>query len=110
MAIGPATANQTAACTAVGPEESGRARQAAMSKATRIRQQNAREKIAAQRAAARGAEVRRQGLIAGGSVVVVLAIVLTFVFIKLGNRSSNGGSAASSVTGTALPASVVNNV
>jgi hypothetical protein len=81
-----------------------------MSKATRIRQQNAREKIAAQRAAARGAEVRRQVLIAGGSVVVVLAIVLTFVFIKLGNRSSNGGSAASSVTGTALPASVVNNV
>jgi hypothetical protein len=81
-----------------------------MSKATRIRQHNAREKIAAQRAAARGAEIRRQVLIAGGSVVVVLAIVLTFVFIKLGNRSSNGGSAASSVTGTALPASVVNNV
>jgi hypothetical protein len=80
-----------------------------MSKATRIRQQNARQKVAAQRAAARRSEVRRQILIAGGSVVVVLAIVLTFVFIKLGNNSSGGGS-ASSTTGTALPASVVNNV
>src|SRR3979411_423284 len=100
MAIGPATANQTAACTAVGPEESGRARQAAMSKATSIRQQNAREKIAAQRAAARGAEVRRQVLIAGGSVVVVLAIVLTFVFIKLGNKPGGSGSGHSGEAST----------
>ncbi len=80
-----------------------------MSKATRIKQQNAREKVAAQRAAARSAEIRRQVLLAGGSVAVVIAIVLTFVFIKLGNNSSSGGS-ASSTTGTALPASVVNNV
>jgi hypothetical protein len=80
-----------------------------MSKATRIRQQNAREKIAAQRAAARGAEARRQVLIAGGSVVVVLAIVLTFVFIKLGNKPGGSGS-GSSVTGTTQPASVVTNI
>src|SRR5258707_5986927 len=80
-----------------------------MSKATRIKQQDAREKVAAQRAAARSAEIRRQVLLAGGSVAVVIAIVLTFVFIKLGNNSSSGGS-ASSTTGTALPASVVNNV
>src|SRR5260221_3833600 len=80
-----------------------------MSKATRIKQQNAREKVAAQRAAARRAEIRRRVLLAGGSVAVVIAIVLTFVFIKLGNNSSSGGS-ASSTTGTALPASVVSNV
>jgi hypothetical protein len=80
-----------------------------MSKATRIRQQNARQKVAAQRAAARRAEIRRQVLLAGGSVVVVLAIVLTFVFIKLGNKpsSSNG---AGGVTGTALSASAARDV
>ncbi len=79
-----------------------------MSKATRIRQQNARDKIAAQRAAARRADVRRRALIAGGSVVVVIAIVLTFVFIKLGNKPST--SSSESVTGTLLPASVAKNV
>ena len=80
-----------------------------MSKATRIKQQNAREKVAAQRAAARRAEIRRQILIAGGSVVVVLAIVLTFVFIKLGNKPGSSGSGGS-VTGTTQPASVVSNI
>jgi len=80
-----------------------------MSKATRIKQQNAREKVAAQRAAARRAEIRRRVLLAGGSVAVVIAIVLTFVFIKLGNKPGGSGSGGS-VTGTALPASVVNNV
>jgi len=79
-----------------------------MSKATRIRQQNAREKIGVQRAAARRAEIRRQVLIAGGSVVAVLAIVLTFVFIKLGSKPSSGSG--SSVTGTAQPATVVGNI
>jgi Domain of unknown function (DUF929) len=81
-----------------------------MSKATRIRQQNAKQKIAAQRAAARRAEIRNRVLIAGGSVVVVLAIVLTFVFIRLGNKPSSGGSGGIPVTGTALPASVTSNV
>jgi len=80
-----------------------------MSKATRIRQQNAREKIAAQRAAARHAEVRRRVLITAGSVIAVLAIVVVFVVIKVsGNNSSSGGSG--SVTGTALPASVTKNI
>jgi hypothetical protein len=81
-----------------------------MSKATRIRQRNARDKIAAQRAAARRAEIRNRALIAGGSVVVVIAIVLTFVFIKLGNNPSSGSSGNIPVTGTALPASVASNV
>ena len=42
---GTAAANQTAANAVVGPEESGRVRQAGMGKATRIKQQNARDKL-----------------------------------------------------------------
>ncbi len=80
-----------------------------MGKATRIRQQNAKEKIAAQRAAARRAEIRRRALWTGGSVVLVIVIVVAFVVIKL---SSNNSPSASSggVTGTALPASVQKNI
>jgi thiol-disulfide isomerase/thioredoxin len=80
-----------------------------MSKATRIRQQNAREKIAAQRAAARRSQIRTRGLIAGGSVVAVVAIVLVIVFVGLGHKSS-GGSSGIPVTGTALPASTASKV
>jgi hypothetical protein len=80
-----------------------------MSKATRIKQQNAREKIAAQRAAARRSEIRKRVLLAGGSVVAVVAIVLVIVFVGLGNKSS-GGSSNIPVTGDALPASVARNV
>jgi len=80
-----------------------------MGKATRIRQQNAKEKIAAQRAAARRAEIRRRALWTGGSVVLVIVIVVAFVVIKL---SSNNSPSASSggVTGTVLPASVQKNI
>jgi hypothetical protein len=79
-----------------------------MSKATRNRQQSARERIAAQQAAASRAEARKRMLIAGGSIVVVLAVVVAFIVIKL----STGQSAAPSgtVTGTALPASVIRDV
>lgn len=73
-----------------------------MSKAQRIRQQNAREKIAAQRAAERKAQVRRQTLMAGGSVLAVLAIVAVLIIVKL----SSGGSSGSPSTGTAQPAVV----
>ena len=81
-----------------------------MGKATRIRQQNAREKIAAQRAAARRAEVRRRVLITSCSVVVVLAIVLAFVLIKVTGNNNSSGSSSAGVTGTVLPASVAKNV
>jgi len=81
-----------------------------MSKATRIRQQNAREKIAAQRAAARRAEVRNRTLIAVGSVVVVVAIVIGFIVWKTTEKPGNSSAGNSSVTGTALPASVIKNV
>ena len=81
-----------------------------MSKATRARQQNARQKVAAQRAAARRAERRKRILIAGGSVAVVIAIVVAFVVIKATNKPSSSGSGGIPVTGTALPASVTTNV
>jgi len=79
-----------------------------MGKATRIRQQNAREKIAAQRAAARKAETRRRMLITGGSIVAVVAIVVAFVVVKsLGSSSTPQHSSAG---GTPLPASVIKDI
>jgi hypothetical protein len=79
-----------------------------MSKATRIKQQNAREKIAAQRAAARRSEIRKRAYLAGGSVVAVVAIVLVIVFVGL--HKSGGGKSNIPVTGVALPASVSSKV
>jgi len=84
-----------------------------MSKATRIRQQNAREKIAAQRVAARRAEIRRRVLITGGSVVAVIAIVVAFILVKASTSSSPSSSSAvanAAVTKqiTSVPASVLN--
>jgi hypothetical protein len=80
-----------------------------MGKASRIKQQSAREKIAAQREAARKAERRNRMLITGGSTLAVLVIVLVFVVIKLtqGSPSSAGNT---STTGTLLPASVASQV
>src|SRR5215467_3952524 len=80
-----------------------------MSKASRIKQQSAREKIAAQREAARRAQRRNRMLITGGSTLAVLVIVLAFVIVKVseGSPSSAGNS---SVTGTRLPASVASQV
>ncbi len=80
-----------------------------MGKATRIRQQNAREKIAAQRAAAQRAERRRRLFITGGSILAVVAIVVAFIVVKsLG--SSSAPSKPASATGTPLPSSVVNDI
>jgi hypothetical protein len=81
-----------------------------MGKATRIRQQNAKEKIAAQRVAARRAEVRRRALWTGAAVVVVIAIVVAFVAIKLSSSNSPSSSSSGGVTGTVLPASVQNDI
>jgi hypothetical protein len=79
-----------------------------MGKASRIKQQSAREKIAAQREAARKAERRNRIMITGGSTLIVLVIVAAFIVIKLtqGSPSSSGGS----TTGTLLPASVSSQV
>ena len=78
-----------------------------MGKASRIKQQSAREKIAAQREAARKAERRNRVMITAGSTLVVLVIVAAFIVIKL-----TQGSPSSSSSGgrTALPASVSSQV
>jgi thiol-disulfide isomerase/thioredoxin len=61
------------------------------------------QRIAAQRAAARRAEIRNRILIVSGSVVVVIAVVLAFVLVKVNSNGSGKSSAsASGPTGTAL--------
>jgi hypothetical protein len=79
-----------------------------MSKAVRTRQQNARARIAAERAAARRARVRNRVFLTGGSILVVIAIVVTFVVIKTGRGTP--GAAAGSPAGTVLPFSVSRQV
>ena len=78
-----------------------------MSKATRIRQQNAREKIAAQRAAERRGEQRRRMFITGGSVLAVIVIVVAFIVVKSMNSPTTTPSSAAR---TPLPASVTKNI
>jgi hypothetical protein len=69
---------------------------ASMGKASRTKVESTRrEKIAAQRAAQRRSEQRRRILIASGSVVVVLAVVLAFVVIKLNNKPAAPAASAS---------------
>jgi hypothetical protein len=79
-----------------------------MSKAVRTRQQSARARIAAERAAARRAQVRNRVLLTGGSILAVIAIVVAFVVIKAGR--STPSAVAGSPAGTVLPASVSRQV
>jgi thiol-disulfide isomerase/thioredoxin len=79
-----------------------------MGKATRIRQQNAREKIAAQREAERRAEMRRRLFITAGSVLGVIVIVVSFIVFK--SLKPPATAQTGSTTGTALPASVTNDI
>jgi Domain of unknown function (DUF929) len=70
---------------------------AAMSKSARKRAQRtetARQKIAAQRAQARRAEIRKRALIAGGSVVAVLAVVIALIMVKLGESPAHASPAS----------------
>ncbi len=60
-----------------------------MSKATRNRTRNTRERIAAQQAAARKSEQRRRLLIVGGSIGLVLVIVVGFIVIKSLTNNKN---------------------
>lgn len=78
-----------------------------MGKATRIRQQNARERIAAQRAAEKRAEQRRRLFITGGSVLAVIVIVVAFIVVKSMNSPATPPSSAAR---TPLPASVASKV
>jgi thiol-disulfide isomerase/thioredoxin len=78
-----------------------------MGKAERNRRQSAREKIAVQQAAARRAEMRQRGLIAGGSVLVVIAIVVAFVLVK---TASNSSAQPTATGATSQPASVMKDI
>ena len=80
-----------------------------MGKASRIKERSAREKIAAQREAARKAEARRRLLVTGGSVIVVLAVVAVLIIARV-LHSSTPTPSAGSPAGTALPASVAQEV
>ncbi len=86
-----------------------------MSKATRNRTRSARERIAAQQAAARKAEQRRRLLIVGGSVGLVLVIVVGFIVFKsLQKPATSGGSgnisAAATKDITNVPATTLTSV
>ena len=82
-----------------------------MGKASRVKRESARERIAAQRAAERRRERRNRIFIAGGSILGVVVIVVAFLFIRAFTSSSASASAgASSPTGAALPASVIKDV
>ena len=87
-----------------------------MGKATRIRQENARQKIAAQQAAARRAERRRQGLFFGIPVVVVIALVVGFVVFRTADSGSPAAAAKASARAAvakqvaSVPASTLNAI
>lgn len=80
-----------------------------MGKASRTKRLSAREKVAIEREAARRAQRRNQLFITGGSILGVVVIVVAMILIKtLG--SSSPSSSGSGPTGTALPASVAQQI
>jgi hypothetical protein len=81
-----------------------------MGKASRAKQDGSsrQQRIAAQRAAARRAEIRNRILIASGAVVVVIAIVVAFIAVKAGSHGKSSTTSANGPTGTALSAVVQN--
>ena len=81
-----------------------------MGKATRVKRENARERIAAQRAAERRRERRNRMFIAGGSILGVVVIVVAFLFFKTLNHGTPASASSGSAAGTALPASVVKDI
>ncbi len=89
-----------------------------MGKAERNRQQNARQRIARQQAAAKRAEARRRVLIAGGSALAVVAIVVALVVVKSLNGPSTAAVKSTPATSnaalvrqiTSLPASELDKV
>jgi thiol-disulfide isomerase/thioredoxin len=66
-----------------------------MSKAGQKQAQNAREKIAVQRATARRAEARRRALVVSGCIAVVLAVVAAVIAIKLTQAPAHAAPAVS---------------
>ncbi|HXW46007.1 MAG TPA: DUF929 family protein [Streptosporangiaceae bacterium] len=76
-----------------------------MGKADSRQQQNARERIAAQQATARQAELRRRTLIAGAAILAVIAVVVGLIIAK---AASNGSTAATGATSKSQAAEVTN--
>jgi hypothetical protein len=81
-----------------------------MGKATRVKRESARERIAAQRTAQHKREVRNRMLWTGGSILGVIIIVVAFVVIKTTQSPASTSTDSSSAAGTALPASVLKDV
>ncbi len=87
-----------------------------MGKAERLAAQRARQKIAAQQAAARRAETRRRIAIAGGSVAVVVLLVIVVVLVSLGRSPAPAGPGAAAADPavareiTTAPAATFNRV
>ena len=82
-----------------------------MGKATRVKRENARERIAAQRAAQHKREMRNRMLWTGGSILGVIVIVVAFIVIKTTQSPASANkSDSTSAAGTALPASVVKDI
>jgi hypothetical protein len=67
---------------------------------TNAKAPNARQKLAARRAADRGAGARRRLLLAGGSVAVVIALVATLIAVKLSQPPAHSAPAADARTTT----------
>ena len=78
-----------------------------VSKSGRTRQQNARARIAEQRAAAKRRDTRNRLLFTGGIIVLVVAIVVVFLVVKAGSGTPKSSSSSS---GTVLPAGVARQV
>ena len=85
-----------------------------MSNSAKTKRDNARERIAAQRAAGQRAETRNRILITGASILAVVAVVVALIVFKAtqnpGGSAKPGSASAASPAGTALPATVLRNV
>jgi hypothetical protein len=75
---------------------------------------SAREKVAAQRAQARRAELRKRALITGGSVAAVLAVVIALIMVRLGESPAHAGPASADAVAAReishVPAATFNSV
>jgi thiol-disulfide isomerase/thioredoxin len=80
-----------------------------MSKSARLRQQTARQKVAAQQAVARHQETRRRIILASSSVVAVIGVVIGLI-VAHSVSSTPAVAATGGVLGTVLPASVAKDI
>jgi uncharacterized protein DUF929 len=83
-----------------------------MTDSAKTRREAARARVAAQRAAARRAEIRNRILITSGSILVVVVVVVAFIVFKATQKpaSSTGSGSSTSATRPALPAAVMRDI